>query len=159
LVRSRQHRLILTAFVAVAVALIFESFVSLALSRSFRGFSASSFALRQAALAAPLAHSLVVRAGFRYLFPLPVELRANLLFLGNEPGNRPVFLAAVERFLIYCAVGPSVLLTLPITAGLLGVRAGLAAAVLCSVASLILMEAVLIQFEKIPFTSSYLPGQ
>ena len=39
LARSRQHRMVLTAFAALAVAVIFDSFASLALSRSFRGFS------------------------------------------------------------------------------------------------------------------------
>src|SRR5260370_37923913 len=77
LARSRQHRLILTAFAAVAVAVIFESFVSLALSRNFRGFSVPTKALRQAAISAPLALSLFVLAGFRYLFRLPAERSAH----------------------------------------------------------------------------------
>jgi hypothetical protein len=42
---------------------------------------------------------------------------------------------------------------------LLGLRAGAAAAVLCLLPSLTLMELLLVQFEKIPFTSSYLPGR
>jgi hypothetical protein len=159
LARSRQHRLLLTAFAAVAVAVIFESFVSLALSRNFRGFSVPTTALRQAAISAPLALSLFVLAGFRYLFRLPVELRANWVFRLNEPGNRMAFLAAVERFLLYCAVAPVALITLPIEVSLLGPRAGAAAAILCLLLSLALMELLLIQFDKIPFTSSYLPGR
>lgn len=156
LARSRQHRLVLTAFSALAVALIFESFATLALSR---GFSAMSPALRQAAISAPLALSMFVLAGFRYLFRLPVELPANWLFRVNEPGNRPIFLAAVERFLIYCAVIPVAVITLPIETVLLGWGQGCAVAILCLLPSLILMELLLIQFEKIPFTSSYLPGR
>ena len=49
LARSRQHRMVLTAFAALAVAVIFDSFASLALSRSFRGFSVRTPALCQAA--------------------------------------------------------------------------------------------------------------
>jgi hypothetical protein len=159
LARSRQHRLVLTAFAAVAVAVIFESFVSLALSRSFRGFSVQTLALRQAVLSAPLALSLFVLAGFRYLFRLPVELRANWVFRVNEPGNRRVFLDAVERFLLCCAVAPSALITLPMEVWMLGLLSGVAATILCALPSLILMEVLLMQFEKIPFTSSYLPGR
>jgi hypothetical protein len=159
LARSRQHRLVLTAFAGLAVAVIFESFVSLALGRSFRGFSVQTPALRQAVISAPLALSLFVLAGFRYLFRLPVELPANWVFRVNEPGNRLVFLSAVERFLLCCAVAPVALLTLPLEVSLLGPAEGFAAAILCLLPSLALMELLLLQFEKIPFTSSYLPGR
>src|SRR5882762_7889760 len=159
LARSRQHRLVLTAFAALALAVIFESFVSLALSRSFRGFSVPTPALRRAVISAPLALSLFVLAGFRYLFRLPVELRANWVFRVNEPGNRMVFLSAVERFLVCCAIAPVLVITLPMEMGLLGARMGIAAAILCLLPSLILMELLLVQCDNIPFTSSYLPGR
>ena len=159
LARSRQHRLALTAFAAIAVAVIFESFVSLALSSSFRGFSVQTPALRQAAVSAPLALSLFVLAGFRYLFRLPVELQANWLFRVTEPGNRMAFLRAVERFLLCSAVAPVMLIALPLEVGLLGARSGIAATVLCLLPSLILMDLLLLQLENVPFTSSYLPGR
>lgn len=159
LARSRQHRLILTAYAALAVAMIVESFVSLVFTRNFRGFSVQTPALRQAAISAPLALSLFVLAGFRYLFRLPVELRANWVFQVNAPGNRLFFLAAVERFLIYCAVIPVALLTLPLEIRLLGAGDGLIATLLCALPSLVLMELLLLQFERVPFTSSYLPGR
>ena len=157
--RSRQHRLVLTGFGALALALILESFVSLALSASFRGFSVRTPALRQAAISAPLALSLFVLAGFRYLFRLPVELQANWIFRINETGNRLTMLAGVERFLLYFAVIPCALLTLPIEMRLLGAAAGFAATLLCMLPSLILVEMMLMESEKIPFTSSYLPGR
>ncbi len=134
--RSRQHRLILTTFSALALAVIVESFVSLALSRSFRGFSVQTPALRQAAISAPLALSLFVLCGFRYLFRLPVELRANWIFRMNEPGNRLVLLAGVERFLLYCAVIPVALMTLPMEVLLLGPATGCAASLVCLLVSL-----------------------
>ena len=159
LARSRQHRLVLTGFAALAVAIIFESFVSLVLSRSFHGFSLVTPALRQAAISAPLAMSLFVLAGYRYLFRLPVELRANWVFRVTEQGNRRLFLQAVERFLLCWAVGPVALVTLPLEMSLLGPGLGLAVTILSLLPSLVLMECLLIRFEKIPFTSSYLPGR
>jgi len=157
LARSRPHRLALTAFTALALAVIFESFASLLLRHG--SFSADNLAMRQAAISAPLALSLFVLAGFRYLFRLPAELRANWIFRMNEPGNRVVFLSAVERFLLCWAITPVALLTLPIEIWLLGAGQGIAAMILCLLLSLALMEALLMQFEKIPFTSSYLPGR
>lgn len=157
--RSRQHRLILTAFAALALAVIFESFVSLAASRSFRGFSVHTLALRQVVVSAPLALSLFLLCGFRYLFRLPVELRANWVFRMAEHGNCQVMLAGVERFLVYFAILPVALLTLPMEVRLLGPAVGFAASAVCLLTSLILMEVLLIPFDKIPFTSAYMPGR
>ena len=159
LARSRPQRLVLTAYGGLAVAMIFESFAGIVFARTFRGFSAPAPALRQAAISAPLALSLFLLCGFRYLFRLPVELRANWVFRVNSPGNRLYFLSAVERFLICWAVAPVAILTFPLEVWLLGPGPGAVATVLCLLPSLTLMELLLLKFEKIPFTSSYLPGQ
>jgi hypothetical protein len=156
LARSRQHRLILTGSAACAVVLIAEGFVSLALGQEF---SPRSPAFRGAVIAAPLALSLCTLAGLRYLFRLPVELRANWLFRIHEPGHTSELLMGVERFMLYCGAIPLVVVTLPVEMRLLGARAGLFASVLCLLLSLILMEILLLSFDKVPFTSSYLPGR
>jgi hypothetical protein len=48
---------------------------------------------------------------------------------------------------------------LPLEIFLLGPGTGIAATILCLLPSLILMESLLVRFEKVPFTSSYLPGR
>ena len=159
LARSRQHRLVLTGFAAIAAALIFDSFVTLSLDTSIHTFAARALALREAAISAPLALSLFVLAGFRYLFRLPVELRANWVFRVNELGNRRVFLAATRQFLLCFAITPVALLTLPLEMRVLGPGTGIVAAILCLLPPLTLMELLLIHFEMIPFTSGYLPGR
>jgi hypothetical protein len=156
LARSRQHRLILTGFGAVSVALIAEDFFSLAAGR---GLSAQTPAFREAVIAATLGLSFCTLAGLRYLFRLPVELRANWLFRIHEPGHTTELLAGVERFLFYCGAIPVAVLTLPLEMRLLGARGGGSASVLCLLLSLILMEILLFPFDKVPFTSSYLPGR
>ena len=157
--RSRSHRIVLTVFAGLAIALIFESFVTLAFGRGFRGFGVRTFALRQAVVSAPLALSLFVLAGYRYLFRLPVELGANWVFRISESGNREVFLKAVWKFLLLWGVVPVALLTLPLELQMLGIGRGLIAAMMCLLPSLVLMEFLLLQSQRIPFTSSYLPGQ
>ena len=159
LARSRHQRLLLTVFGGIALAIILDSFVSVALAPGFRGFSVSTPAIQQAAISAPLALSLFVLAGYRYLFRLPVEVRANWLFRITEPGNHAKLLAGVEKFLVVLAVIPVCALTLPLEIRLLGVTRGFVASTLCLLPSLVLMELALIAFEKIPFTSSYLPGR
>ncbi len=159
LARSRLHRLVLTGFVAVAFALIVESFVSLIMGGGFKGFAVKTFALEQAAVSAPLALSLFVLAGYRYLFRLPVELRANWLFRVHEGGNRGLLLRGMERFVFVLGVLPVALLTLPLEIEIFGALTGLAVSLLAFLPSLIMEEILLAGFEKIPFTSAYLPGQ
>jgi len=158
LARSRVHRMVLTGFVALAVALIVESFVSLVFNGEFRGFRVKTFALEEATVAAPLALSLFVLAGLRYLFRLPVELRANWVFRVNETGNRELLLRGVDRFVLGLGVVPVALLTLPLELRIFGVVTGLAVAALAALASLTVDELLLFGFDRIPFTSSYLPG-
>ena len=158
LARSRTHRMVLTGFVALAVALIVESFVSLLLNGEFRGFRVKTFPLEEATVAAPLALSLFVLAGLRYLFRLPVELRANWVFRVNETGNRQLLLRGVERFVLVLGVIPVALLTLPLELRIFGVVTGAAVSALTVLASLTIDELLLFGFDRIPFTSSYLPG-
>lgn len=157
--RSRLHRLVLTGFVAVAFALIAESFVSQILGGGFRGFGVRTFALEQAAVSAPLALSLFVLAGYRYLFRLPVELRANWVFRIHEGGNREDLLRGMERFVFCLGVLPVALLTLPLEIEIFGRVLGCAVSLLAFLPSLIMQEVLLAGFEKIPFTSAYLPGK
>ncbi len=148
--RSQQHRLILTGFASLALALIVEGFL---------GVSQSSRSFRGASVAIPLSLSLFLLAGLRYLFRLPVELRANWVFRIGSEGHGAELLRGVEAFLYTSALAPLALLSAAVEIALLGPRAGLAAGVLSSLASLPLVEMVLFSFQRIPFTSSYLPGR
>ena len=65
----------------------------------------------------------------------------------------------MDEFLLYAAIAPVALVTLPLEMLLLGPAMGAAAGILCLMPSLILMEVLLVHFEKVPFTSSYLPGR
>jgi hypothetical protein len=149
--RSQQHRLILTGFGAIALALIVEGFLGVS--------GNASWAYRQAVVGVPLAMSLFLLAGLRYLFRLPVELRANWVFRMEAPGNAAELMRGVEAFLYGSAILPIALMTMLVEIALLGFAEGFMAAVLSVLASVALVEALLFSFERIPFTSSYLPGR
>jgi hypothetical protein len=149
--RSQQHRLILTGFASLALALIVEGFLG-ASQGTRSGFRAPSVAI-------PLALSLFLLAGLRYLFRLPVELRANWVFRIGSEGHGAELLRGVEAFLYCTALAPLALMSAAVEIALLGPSVGLAAAIIASLASLILVEMVLFSFPRIPFTSSYLPGR
>ncbi len=156
---SPHHRLVLTIYSGVAIAIIASAFVSLAFGATFRGFGVRSVALQHAAASVPLALSLFLLAGYRYLFRLPVELRANWVFQVNDGGNRRAFLRAVDRFATLFGLGPVAAVTVPLEVSLLGWMDGVSTAVLAIATAAILQEALLFQFQKIPFTCSYLPGK
>lgn len=156
LARSRQHRLILTGFAGAALAVIAEGLVSLAVHSRFSTHGAE---FREVVSAVPLALSFCALLGLRYLFRLPVELRANWVFRIHEPGHAADLLAGVETFMLYFGVVPVAIVTLPVELRLFGAAAGLAASILYLLVSLVWMQLLLFSFERIPFTSSYMPGQ
>jgi hypothetical protein len=125
----------------------------------FRTISASTEWVRELVIAIPLGFSFFLLVGLRYLFRLPVELRANWLFRTIEPGHAPALLTGLERFLLAWGALPVAVLTLPIEISMLGAQTGLEAAILCLLISFLLIEVLLFTFEKIPFMSSYLPGR
>ncbi len=159
LARSGHHRLVLTAYAGIAVAILITTFAWLALGPGFRGFRVRTFALQQAAVSIPLALSLFLLTGLRYLFRLPVELRANWVFRVYEGGSRRHFLDAVERFLVWLGIVPVAAITIPADLALLGWRDGIVASALALMTALILAELMLYQFDRVPFTCSYLPGK
>jgi len=97
LARSRHHRLVLTAFVAVAIAVVFESFLSLTLSDNFRGML-----VRLEPCAKPLSrrrsHFTVPACRFPLLFVYRWNFPPIGVFRVTEPGNRLAFLSAVDEF-------------------------------------------------------------
>lgn len=157
--RSRQHRMVLTIFVAVAAALIVQSFLSIFLASGASAWGLRNFALRHAALAAPLALSFFGLAGLRYLFRLPVELRANWIFRIDEGSAQQTYQRAVDRFMRWWGVFPIVIATLPLEIAVFGPAVGVAASLICLLTALILVEILLMQFPHVPFTSAYFPGK
>ncbi|MEP7364532.1 MAG: hypothetical protein ABI972_14850 [Acidobacteriota bacterium] len=157
--RSGPHRLALTGYAGMGIAIVVATFAAVGLSPSFRGFAVRTAAVQQTAISAPLALSLFLLTGFRYLFRLPVELRANWVFQVNEGGNRRLFLDAAERFLLWFGVAPVALAAVPTEMALLGWMDGAVALTCVTMTMLILVELLLLTFQKVPFTCSYLPGK
>jgi len=159
LARSTRHRMVLTVFVAAAGALIVESFLSLLLSRRADAWSVEGFALRHAAIATPLALSLFSLSGLRYLFRLPVELRANWIFRIDEGGAQRTYQSAMDHFMRWWGAFPIALVTIPLEIAVFGTGVGVGAALLCLLIALLLIEILLTQFPRVPFTSAYFPAK
>jgi hypothetical protein len=145
-VRSRNHRFVAATFLALAFAIFSESVASRA-------------DIRSAVITAPLALSLFLLCGYRYVARLPFELRANWIFRLLLNSNERELQTGVAKLFLYYGIVPVGAISLLIEIPTLGLKAGCLAATACTFAALILNECVLRLNETIPFTSAYLPGR
>jgi hypothetical protein len=158
LVRSTKHRLYLATYAGVGFALAAFGIMEVLVHTSRRDFSVVLLQPNEALLAIPLILSFFLLSGMRTVFTVPAELRANWVFQ----------LAEDESWLLCCTgtrkamVVPAILLLLllfPFYAVLWGWLIAFQHLVFGLMLSLILVELLLMNFRKVPFTCSYQPGK
>jgi hypothetical protein len=155
LARSRQHRLLLSLYVALALAFVLSGALPLIL----RGDPAALARPGVAVTSAPLVVMFFVLVGLRALFAIPIEPKANWIFRLREPENRRAVVAGVRRALMIACVLP-VTLAAGLSVGVpWGARLGVAHALFCVLMGTLLTELLLIRFCKVPFTCTYFPGR
>jgi hypothetical protein len=153
--QSPRHRLILAAYVGTSLAIVLEEIVTL----SLRGGDPWRQAREMALLSLPLVISFFLLSGMRFVFNIPSELPANWVFQIAERAGRAAYLSGVRKCMSLVVVAPLAAIVLPVYALLLGPATAIVHAAYCSLLSLILIEALLWRFEKLPFTCSYAPGK
>jgi hypothetical protein len=114
---------------------------------------------RYTILSIPLVMSFFVLAGMRYVFSIPADLKANWIFQLTGMGNRVRLLSATQKVLIVCGIVPVLLLSAPVEVYMLGWGVALGQTVVTALLCLILVEVLMRDFAKIPFTCSYTPGK
>jgi hypothetical protein len=152
LIRSRQHRVIFAFYLAGVFALAFSSMRGALLVATPRPLTMdlliSTFVMMSLAV-----------VGLRSIFSLPISLNANWILRITQLDSPQKYIAITRRILLVLGVLPVWL----ISAGLLLLFSPLLHAVghLVVLALLvsILADLCLIDFCKIPFTCSYLPGK
>jgi hypothetical protein len=152
LLRSRVHRLLMAAYTGVGIALVLGG-AAVVLRWSTGGRPVPSL------LSVQLVLSFFVVSGMRFAFTVPAELRANWLFQAAEPSQTARCRSGVRRAMLTLAVCPVLLGLLPAHALLWGWRVAGAHLAYGLVLSVLLVELLLLNFEKIPFTCTYLPGK
>ncbi len=112
-----------------------------------------------AALAAPLVATLAMTLALRAALLLPADQGASWMFRVTEfAPTRPLALNGVTRLFIVAAVVPAVLVAALLQPAVLGVR-WLATATLAAMSGLVLVEVVLRDWCRLPYTCTYLPGK
>ncbi len=155
LTRSRRHKLLFAAYVAVGCALIFEGLAVLVA----RGGSSWMYRPIPELLPAPLILAFFILCGMRHVFAVPSELRANWLFQVSDRGEAKRCLAGVRKAMLVLGVAPLFALLLPLHVLFWGWRTAVLHILFGTVIAWLLVDVLLANFEKFPFTCSYLPGK
>lgn len=154
LARSASHRLYMAGWLSVAFAV---SVVMVAPVDVRQALQLSATPRRLLALQMVLSFFLL--AGLRVVFTVPAELRANWAFQVCWAGDFKRYLTGVRRAVGIAIVLPLFAALVPLHALLWGSRIAAVHLACGWLASLILVEALLLHFRKLPFTCSYLSGK
>jgi len=154
ILRSNKHRLYWGAYISVGLALVLVGLVTPSSSEDYAALELPNSGV----LSVPLVLSFFILAGMRVIFAIPSELRSNWIFKLTE-GDRMQYFSATHKVMFAFGVFPLLLLLLPFYLLLWGWPTTLIHLSYAMTLSLILIEVLLLKFQKIPFTCSYLPGK
>jgi hypothetical protein len=152
LAQSSVHRMILMGYGGFGVAVLLTGVM---------GMSAVVHANQVVAARFVYAHVILLiflLLGFRHLFAIPIELKANWMFQITEREGRIEWLRAVDRFVLTLGAIVMLLLPFPLEVYLMGWR-GVGEPLLFAFFGLACYEGIFSSWEKLPFTCSYLPGK
>jgi hypothetical protein len=157
ILRSRLHQIVLLLIVGVGMALLIGQLLTVAEGTTL--VSSRPRAVVHAALSAPLLVALSIAMALRTVFLLPLDREAAwIVRLTETPAERARALNGVAHVLSYTTLVPAIAAAIVLHSWALGGRWPLAVA-LTTLAVLVLVEVVLAEWARIPFTCSYLPGK
>jgi hypothetical protein len=160
IVRSMKHRVLLAVIAGFGAALAIMSLVP------FVVIDHTTFAVmidRDSAGAAltgvPLTLSFVLISGLRAAFNFPAELTANWSFRMTGANQTGQCLIATQKWILVCGVIPLFLLLTPFIFAFSPWPVALFQLVFGVMLSIYLMEALFLDFTRIPFTCGYFSGR
>jgi hypothetical protein len=152
--RSPKHRLFIAMYSGIGLALTLSSLFVLRRDSNFI-LSIS----RSGLVDAPLMLSFFIVSGLRATFNIPYELDANWMFRINSSKGATEYLKATRRWVLLRGIIPLYVVLAPLE--FLFLKPGEAVFQLAFglAISLLLIEGFFFQFNKVPFTCSYLPAK
>jgi hypothetical protein len=97
--------------------------------------------------------------GFRHVIRVPAELRANWGFQVAWRGHDRQFVSGARRAALVGLVLPALAAVFVLDASLLGLWLALEHAAFGAAGAMVLLEALMLGYDKVPFTCSYLPNE
>jgi hypothetical protein len=97
--------------------------------------------------------------GFRHAIRVPAELRANWGFQLAWRGREREFVAGVKWAAVIALVLPALAVLLPLYTLVLGLQLASMHAALGLAGAIVFLEALMINYDKVPFTCTYMPSE
>jgi hypothetical protein len=154
LARSPRHRLLLSGFVGLGAAIAIQDAATDASGPAQAAMNMPS----TTQLSAGLAIAFFLVCGLSFVFKIPAELPANWAFRVTGEWRSDAAQRVARKLVVIC-LAPLILGIGGISATIWGPRLGLAHASYVLLASLLLLNVLLISWRKIPFTCSYSAGK
>jgi hypothetical protein len=152
LLRSRQHRVVLAFYLGIGFAIVL---LFVKTSRAQQQLSAVNMTL----LLSTVVMMCFCVVGTRVVFSMPLDLRANWIFRVTEVRGMSDYLAAIRRPLFVLAVAPVWASSAALLLWIWPWRQAVGHLAVLALWGTILAYLCLYDFQKIPFTCSYLPGK
>lgn len=157
--RSVRHRLYLATYLGVGIALALLGLGEIFVHSHRSAFLASLRRPDEALLSVPLILSFFMLSGMRMIFALPAELAANWVFRTTEHDDHKDHLNGVRKAMTLLGIAPLFVVLFPFYAVLWGLGAALLETAFGVLLALVLVELLLLNFNKIPFTCSHAPAK
>lgn len=152
--RSRTHRLLVAAFGAFGVALVFQGVTGAIAAGRPDWWRSTDGPL----LVAPIILPLFLVTGFRYAFAIPSDLGANWIFrIGC--GTPEAYLDGARKAALLLSIVPPVVLLFPVFVVAWGWQPAVLHVGFGAALAWLLVEAQMAGLEKLPFTCAYVPGK
>lgn len=153
--RHRGHRLLLAVYVGAGLAWVLSGVATMLEN----GLTQTSMEPNAVTCVIPLNLAFFLLAGLRVLFALPVDLKANWVFQLTAPGHDAAMARGIRRFLILAGILPLAIVPAPLLAMAWGWQTAAIHTGIYLVETWLLVEIVMRNFHKVPFTCSWMPGQ
>ena len=148
--RNKTHRLTLAAAAAIGFAMVLLAISGVDLASDVRPTT------RLLAIQ-PLLYGILLVA-FRHVLRVPAELRANWGIQVAWQGRARAFASGVQAAALLSIALPAIIVVVPPIAFAGGVSFAAAHALLGVAGAVIFLDALMLSYDKVPFTCTYLPG-
>ena len=146
------HKMRLATFVAISIG------ISLFLFSSQMKNPETFYEIRTSLLAVPLVISLLLLVGLRRIVNIPLTLQANWIFILTEVRAKKDYFIGLRKALFFLILIPLFTGFYILYAYFWGSTVAFYHCVFGLIMSVFLMNVLFVNFRKIPFTCSYLPG-
>jgi hypothetical protein len=152
--RSNTHRLTITCCGAAGLAM---SLVALS-GIDVQDVTSTGRAIPRLLIVQPLLMGMLL-VGFRHAIRVPAELRANWGFQMAWRGRERQFVAGARRAALVGLVVPALAAVFVLDTFILGSWLAFQHAALGAAGAVMLLEALMVSYDKVPFTCSYVPNE